>query len=69
MDWIAGFLELIGGWLIGDKKKVGFVVNIIGCIMWTCVAINTKIYGLLLVVIPAIVINFRNYRKWGNEKS
>ena len=64
MDWIAGAFELIGSWLIGSKKKVGFVFNFIGCSVWIYVAIHTKIYGLLLVVVPAIFINIRNYIKW-----
>ena len=65
MDWIAGILELSGKWLIGDKKRVGFVISLLACIVWTFVAISTQIYGLLLVVVPAMVVNVRNFRKWG----
>ena len=64
MDYIAGLLELLGSYLIGNKNKIGFLLNILGCILWIYVAIQTQIYGLLLVVIPAIVINSRNFIKW-----
>ena len=64
MDIIAGCLELCGNWLIGNKNKWGFVLNFVGCVLWICVAIHFKIYGLLIVVIPALFINVRNFIKW-----
>ena len=64
LDWIAGLFELSGSWTIGNKKKIGFLLNIIGCSCWIIVAFKSKVYGLLLVVIPAIVINIRNFIKW-----
>jgi len=67
MDWVAGFMELLGGWLIGNKKKVGFISNFIGCIIWIYVSATTEIYGLLLVVVPALFVNARNYVKWLKE--
>lgn len=67
MDWIAGFMELLGGWLVGNKKKVGFLSNFVGCSVWIYVAISSHVYGLLLVVIPALFVNTRNYLKWRKE--
>ena len=67
MDWMAGILELLGKWLIGDKRRIGFVVSLLSCFMWTAVAIRTQIYGLLVVVLPAAVINVRNFLKWGHD--
>lgn len=68
MDWIAGAFELIGLWLIGNKRKVGFICNFIGCSVWVYVAIDSKLHGLLLVVVPAIIINLRNYYRWRNNE-
>ena len=64
MDIIAGILELTGSWLIGNKKRIGFIINIIACSMWVYVAFISHVYGLLIVVIPAIFINIRNFKKW-----
>jgi len=64
IDYVAGLSELTGLWLVGSKKRIGFILNILGCIIWIYVAFSNKIYGLLLVVIPAIIINFRNFKKW-----
>ena len=68
MDWIAGLLELIGSWLIGYKRKVGFIANIIANLLWIVAAIQFKMYGLILVVIPGITINLRNYILWTKDE-
>ena len=68
MDWIAAILELIGSWNIGNKKKIGFVLYLFACILWIIYVFYTKsAYGLLGVVIPAILINIRNLFKWKNK--
>jgi hypothetical protein len=64
MDLIAGCAELIGNILVGNKNKWGFACNLLGCLVWIWVAIHCRIYGLLLVVVPGIFVNIRNFRKW-----
>ena len=68
MDWIAGILELMGIWIVGNKKWVGFLFNMAAGAAWIYVSIDRGIYGLLLVVIPALFINMRNMRKWFGEQ-
>ena len=68
MEWIAGIIELTALWIIGSKNKYAFLLFIIGNIMWSYIAIKIKLYGLLLVTVPAMGLNIRNYIKWqGNE--
>ena len=65
MDIIAGLLELLANWLIGNKKRAAFIVfNIANC-FWIWTAFEKHVYGLLLICLPAIVINIRNFIKWG----
>lgn len=64
MDLIAGFFELIAIWLVGNKNKFAFILYNLANFVWIYVAIDKKIYGLLLVVLPAIIINIRNYVRW-----
>ncbi len=66
MDFIAGILELSGLYLVGNKSRIGFVLNLLGCLVWIYVAVTTNLYGLLLVVIPAVFINIRNWTRWKN---
>jgi len=67
-DILAGIIELTGSWLVGNKRKIGFAINILGNIAWIIVAFKMKVYGLLIVVIPALFINIRNYFKWKEEE-
>ena len=70
LDWIASALELTGGWIVGNKNRKGYLFVTAGLICWIIYVLITKrTYGLLLVVIPAIFINIRNYIKWGNDKN
>ena len=64
MDYVAGILELIGIYLVGNKSRLGFILNALGCATWVGIAINREIYGLLIVVVPAFFLNIRNYFKW-----
>lgn len=69
MDWIAAAFELIGAWLVGNKDKKGFILIFLGCAVWVFVALTRPgVLGLLLVVIPALWINIRNYFKWYKEE-
>jgi len=69
MDWIAGLFELCGMWFVGNKKSVGFILNFLGCVCWVYVAVTAPMYGLLLAVLPASIINIRNYLKWKKESN
>ena len=67
MDWVAAAIELFGSWFVGNKKRYAFVLLFLCNICWIYVAVDHKIYGLLIVVIPALFINIRNFVKWGNN--
>lgn len=65
ISWFAGACELTGLWIIGTKNKWGFILNILGCLAWIAVAIfELPATGLLLVVVPALFVNFYNFLKW-----
>lgn len=67
MDIIAGIIELIAVWMIGNKIRFSFILFNVASGFWIYSAITHRMYGLLLVCIPAIFINIRNYIKWGKE--
>lgn len=64
MDFIAGLIELIAKWIVGNRNKWGFIVHLIGGMLWTYIAITTPMYGLLVITIPATFVNIRNFLKW-----
>ena len=68
LDIIAGAVELIGTWIVGNKNKWGYVINLICCIIWIAYVLKSKsTYGILLIVVPAMFINIRNFIKWNKE--
>jgi len=67
IDFIAGGMELEAKWIVGNKNRYGFIIHLVSGLLWTYIAFSTKIYGLLIITIPAIVINIRNFLKWKND--
>jgi hypothetical protein len=65
MDWIAGIFELAGAWIVGNRNRKGFLVNVLCCLFWIYYVVKTNsAYGLLVVVVPSLFINIRNYILW-----
>jgi len=65
LDYIAGSLELIGLWKVGNKNRWGFAYNLLCNLCWIAFVLKSSVaYGILLVVIPAMIVNIRNFLRW-----
>lgn len=64
MSIIAGLLELVALYLIGQRNESGFLLNIFALSIWIYVAFNQHVYGLLIIAPVGIFINIQNYRRW-----
>ncbi len=65
IDWAIMILNLYSYYLIGCKKKIGFLLGIIGSI------IGLLLFSLVIFSIPMIImylsfaaLNYINYKKW-----
>jgi len=67
VQYIAAIFELTAKWMVGDKNKWGHAVHLISGVLWTYVALTMPLYGMLIITIPAIVINIRNFIKWSRK--
>jgi len=67
MDYLAGSLELLGVWMIGNLQRKGFVVCLSCNAMWILVAMQSGVYGLIPVSIAMAFVNTRNYRRWAKQ--
>lgn len=65
IDLIAAVFEIFGMWLIGNKKRRGFISCMMCSILWVVVAYKTELYGLGIIAVVCFGIHIRNYRKWG----
>lgn len=68
LDWIAAVFEIYGFWLIGNKKRGGFISCMICSILWTGVALQAKLPGLFVIAIMCFVLHVRGYWKWKPEE-
>lgn len=69
MDWLAAVFELAGGWIVGNKNRIGFLLLFGCCVAWVLhVTLVRGSYGLLMVVIPSMLINVRNFIKWRRKE-
>lgn len=68
IDWIAAGITLVSVYMIGCKRKSGFLIGGIGCIAWCFVGLNTKAYGMLGSSIPLFFMNLYCWFKWRKQE-
>ncbi len=64
VDWFAMIMTLLFLYLIGNKKRYGFIFYLLGNIAWMYVNATAKIWPGVILNITLIILNFRAYIKW-----
>lgn len=67
MDYVAGVIELIGVLLVGNLCRHGFLLCLLCNLLWILVAVQTGVYGLILVSVVMAVANVRNFVLWSRR--
>ena len=67
MDWIATIFVIVGVWLLCDKMRIAFLINIIGCFFWIGYGIQHLIISIALVNALFILVNIRGWILWGRK--
>lgn len=68
IDWLAGGIELTAKVVVGRKLWWGHAMHLCSGALWTTVALQTHVYGLLIITVPAFVINTYNMVRWWRER-
>ena len=69
LSFIAGLLELIAAYILGNKNKLGWLLDIVVDVIWIYLGFLYKeIIGIWVVCIPGLVISVRNYILWSFEE-
>lgn len=68
IDYIGMFFIAFGVYYTGRKKWFGWLLNIIGQIIYIIVAIKSNLYGLLTLNIILTILALLNLYNWINEK-
>lgn len=69
MDWIGNIFLIIGLWMVGDKKRAGFIFSIIGESIYVYYSYQYKLWGLLFICIIFGLLAIRGWYKWGQENA
>lgn len=64
MDYIGSMLLIIGLIFIGKKDRRGWLIQILGNILFIFIMFESRIYGALVLSCVMTVLCIINYKKW-----
>ena len=64
IDILAMFLTFSGIYLIGNKKKFGFLVALLGNVIWVSLGFWVQSFGLIFANFVIVLLYLRNYIRW-----
>ena len=62
--WIGNLLFILGGVAFANKKRCGFILNILANISYIIVGIMTNITSLITISVVLSIINVYGLYKW-----
>jgi len=66
---VAGIVELLAAYIIGNKQKIGWLLEIVADIIWIYLGwVHKEIIGVWIICFPDLIISTRNYLKWEKEE-
>lgn len=57
-------LTIVGMWLVGDNRASGWVVGLANQVLWLALIIDTRAWGLLVLLVFLVGIYSRNLWLW-----
>lgn len=69
LDWLAMITSFLFMYLIGSKKRSGFIFGLINAIAWGYVNYLAHIWPGIIVNIALIILHVRGYLKWGSKSN
>ncbi|MDD5459157.1 MAG: PnuC protein [Phycisphaerae bacterium] len=64
IDWLAGLMTILGIYLLGSKKKAGFVVMMTGNITYIAFGLIANSSGVIVANLVFILMNIRGFISW-----
>jgi nicotinamide riboside transporter PnuC len=68
MDWLAACCIILSIIMIGRLNKWGWIVAIVGAILYIIVSYQKGIYGFIFLDCVLLVINTLNFIKWHQKE-
>lgn len=63
-SWCLAPFGLLGMWVVGQKKRWGWVVSMLTQSLWAFYAVGTGQYGFLIGTLSYFVVYLRNWLRW-----
>lgn len=67
IDWIAMTLSFTAVWMLGNKRRGGFLVFAAANLTWVVVGVWAHSVGIALGNLVFLASNLRGYVRWGQE--
>ena len=66
-SWCLAPFGLLGMWVVGQKKRWGWVLSMTTQALWAAYAVGTGQYGFLIGTCAYFLVYLRNWFGWGKE--
>lgn len=67
IPWATSAGTLLGMWLLGQKRSIGWIVGLVNQVLWITFAVMFEAWGLLPLTCALVVIYSRNLARWRRE--
>jgi hypothetical protein len=64
IDWIAMCLTFSAIYLLGNKSRLGFVVMMLGNLLWCFIGLWAESYAMIIANLGFFSMNVRGFVKW-----
>ena len=65
LDWVAMALSFGAVWMLGNKRRLGFVLFAAANVTWVVVGVWAESVGITLGNVVFLASNVRGYLRWG----
>lgn len=66
-SWLLTFVGVIGLYLAGSNRKIGWLLGLGAQILWLWYGISTQQYGFVISAHVYGFVYLRNYMRWRSE--
>lgn len=64
IDWLAMCLTFSAIYLLGNKRREGFVIMILGNLCWTSIGMWAHSYAMVIANLGFLAMNVRGFLRW-----